>query len=85
MRGRDAESEGHAIKVGPDQVAADRGPQEVEEKQELPPEKMKSRAKTRRTISHLRSWIIKSAGEPFLDDHSHPYGPGRFAPGHGPG
>ena len=43
----------------------------VEQEQEMPPEEKESGAKTRRGISHLRSWIIKSAGEPGLLDHCH--------------
>jgi hypothetical protein len=71
VSGRDAEGEGHAIEIGPDQAAANRGAQQLEQEQEMPPEKMESGAETRRELSHLRSWIIKSAGEPLLDDHFH--------------
>jgi hypothetical protein len=61
---RDAEGEVQAIEIGPDHAAADRGVQQLEQKQEMLPERMKSGAEACREISHLRSWIIKSAADP---------------------
>ena len=50
VSGRDTESQGRAIKVGPDQATADGGAQEIEQEQEIPPEGTESGAETRREI-----------------------------------
>ena len=64
VRRRDAESQGVAIEVGTDQATADGGAQKLGQKQEVPPKEMGTVNRTREGITYLRSWIIKSAGEP---------------------
>lgn len=61
------ESRGDAIEVGADQATAHRSAQKQGQKQGMPPERWEQG----NYLSHLRFWIIKSAGEPVLDDLFH--------------
>ena len=63
--GDDAEGQGRGVEVGPDQAAADRGMEQLEQEQRFPLEGMGSREETREAILYLRPWIIESAEEPY--------------------
>ena len=70
--GRDAESQGRAIEVGPDQAATGRDAQQLRQEQKGPQQGAGVRWGRRRSVLNLRSGIIKSAGEPLLRDHFQP-------------
>jgi hypothetical protein len=64
VRRRDAQSQSVVVEVGTDQATADRSAQKLRQEQRVPPKEMKLVNQPRSEPTYLRSWIIKSAGEP---------------------
>ena len=64
VRRRDTESQSVVVEVGADQATADRSAQKLGQEQRVPPREMRPVNQPRSETTYLRSWIIKSAGEP---------------------
>ena len=64
VRRRDPESQRVVVEVGTDQTTADRSAQKLRQEQRVPPGEMRPANQLRTATTYLRSWIIKSAGEP---------------------
>ena len=64
FRRRDAESQSVVVEVGADQATADGSAQELGQKQGVPPKDTGPANQPGSETTYLRSWIIKSAGEP---------------------
>ena len=64
VRRRDTESQGVVVEVGSEQATADGSAQKLGQKQGASPREMQTVNQPGSEITYLRSWIIKSAGEP---------------------
>src|ERR1700722_12995595 len=71
VRRRDPESQRVVVEVGTDQATADRSAQKLRQEHRVPPNEVRPENQPRSETIYLRSWIIKSAGEPLYRRHWH--------------